>query len=133
MSALYHSYEETLDFPSSHKICLWPKGVSLTGPKVICGNSRSLFKATIISVYVIFCNGKLIEANIWHKDCFWPVNMSWPWALVIFSSRSLYKKWCIHCFPIEKLSFLAGFIIHEIAHRTSSFKLCAMIRLLIKK
>lgn len=92
--------------------------------------SLTSFKKTTPDL-AISCNGKRSEAKMWLKDYLWPVNMSWPWALVICArSRSLLDNMCTHYFLTEKyLSY--NFYLQracELVHRTPSFPFQIWIR-----
>lgn len=92
---------------TSYKKLLMTWGRVITWSKVILAISRSLLHKSIIPVYVIFCNGKLLEAIIWYKVCLWPFNMSWPWALVIcakFKFKVTVRKMIHSLFSSRKIS-----------------------------
>ena len=93
VSGPYLSYGEILEVLTSHKDCLWPKGVSWPWNKVIWARSRSLTeKVQNLCPVHIFLMEKHWKFLIHIKDCFWPKGVEWPWSKVIWArSRSLGK------------------------------------------
>lgn len=68
MFVLYLFNGETLEVPTAHKNCSWPKIVSLTWPRVSFASSKPMLKMHLSFLYCM-------EAKIWHKYCLLLVNM----------------------------------------------------------